>query len=417
MTGKYPARTGVTDWITGRQAHQGPQPCDKLLSRDFEHEMKLEEVTIAEALKEAGYRTFLAGKWHMGEDSIYWPEYQGFDVNKGGWRVGSPNGGYFSPWNNPRLPSGPEGENLTDRLTDESIAFLEQQGDAPFLLYLSFYTVHTPLQGKAELVEKYKHKMDSLDLDPVRMETVDREWIKYAAPRGRFVERIQQGHPVYAAMIETLDKNVGRLMKKLEELELDDHTVVCFMSDNGGLATAEGSPTSNLPLRAGKGWLYEGGIREPMIIHWPGSVSRGKVSGVPVTSTDFYPTILELAGLPLKPEQHMDGQSMLPILRGRIPDDRPLFWHYPHYANQGGKPGAVVRLGDYKLIEFFEGPSWELYNLARDPGEQHDLAASHTGKVEELKALLHAWQEETGAKGMDPNPDYDPDYLRKNYID
>lgn len=417
MTGKYPARTGVTDWIPGRQSYSPGLPGDKVLAREFELEMKLEEVTIAEALKGAGYSTFFAGKWHMGEDSIYWPEHQGFDINKGGWSVGSPRGGYFSPYINPRLESGPEGEHLTDRLTNESIAFLEAKQGEPFLLYLSFYTVHTPLQGKPELIEKYEAKLETMGVDPASMLTTDREWIKYAPSRGRFVERTMQGHPVYASMIESLDSNVGRLMQKLEELGLDRNTIVIFMSDNGGLATSEGSPTSNLPLRAGKGWMYEGGIREPMFIKWPGSGSAGNVSDVPVTSTDFYPTMLEMAGLDLMPDQHMDGVSLVPLLTGKGElTDRAIFWHYPHYGNQGGKPGAAVRLGDYKLIEFFDPGLVELYNLAEDVGERENLAETMPEKVEEMLQLLHSWQKEVGAEGMDPNPDYDPDYLRENYL-
>ena len=417
MTGKYPARIGVTDWIAGRQSYSPGLPGDKLLSRDFELEMKLEEVTIAEALKAKGYQTFFAGKWHLGQDSIYWPEYQGFDINKGGWSVGSPGGGYFSPYINPRLKSGPEGECLTDRLTDESIRFLEERGKEPFFLYLSFYTVHNPQQGKPELIEKYEKKMEAMALDPDAMETTDREWIKYAAPGGRFVERVQQGHPVYASMIETLDTNVGRLMKKLEELELDKNTIVIFMSDNGGLSTSEGSPTSNLPLRAGKGWLYEGGIREPMFILWPGSGSEGTVSDVPVTSTDFYPTLLEMAGVDLMPDQHKDGISLAPLLTGQGElEERPIFWHYPHYSNQGGKPGAAVRLGDFKLIEFFDPGLVELYNLEEDLGESINLAEQMPEKAQEMMELLHSWQDEIGAEGMDPNPDWDPEYLRENYL-
>jgi len=417
MTGKYPARTGVTDWITGRQSSNAGLPCDKLLAREFEFEVKLEELTIAEAMKQAGYKTYFAGKWHLGEDSIYWPEHQGFDINKGGWSVGSPRGGYFSPYINPRLESGPEGECLTDRLTDESIHFLEDHTQEPFFLYLSFYTVHNPQQGKPELVEKYKKKIESEGLDPEAMETTDREWINYASPQGRFVERIQQGHPTYAAMIETLDTNVGRLMQKLKELELDKKTIVIFMSDNGGLSTSEGSPTSNLPLRGGKGWMYEGGIREPMFIKWPGSGSAGTLSDVPVTSTDFYPTILEMAEVELIPDQHLDGVSLAPLLSGKGDlADRPIFWHYPHYSNQGGKPGAAVRLGDYKLIEFFDPGLVELYNLADDIGETSNLAEEMSEKTEEMLQLLHSWQEEVGAKGMDPNPAFDPEYLRDNYL-
>jgi len=417
MTGKYPARINVTDWIPGRQAYAGPLPCDKLIAREFELEMDLEEVTIAEALKGSGYRTFFAGKWHMGEDSIYWPEHQGFEINKGGWSVGSPRGGYFSPYVNPRLESGPEGENLTDRLTDESIRFIEEHTEEPFFLYLSFYTVHTPMQGKEELIQKYEKKIEDMGMDRAVMETADRDWIRYAAPRGRFVERVQQGHPTYASMIETLDANVGKLMRNLEALGLEDNTIVFFMSDNGGLSTSEGSPTTNFPLRAGKGWLYEGGIREPMFIKWPGSGSEGSVSSVPVTSTDFYPTILEMAGVALMPEQHMDGISLVPLLTGSSDiEKRPIFWHYPHYSNQGGKPGAAIRMGDLKLIEFFEDNSVELYNLSDDPGEQLDLSSEMPGKVEELLKMLHSWQVEVDAEGMDPNPGFDPEYLRANYL-
>jgi arylsulfatase A-like enzyme len=420
LTGRYPVRTGITDWIPGRQAYAGPQPCDRLMSREFTLNMGLEEVTLAEALKEAGYHTFFAGKWHLGLDSLYWPENQGFEINKGGWAAGSPYGGYFSPYENPRLASGPEGECLTDRLTDESIRFLEEQAadssGRPFLLYLSFYAVHTPLQSRPVLIDKYKRKIDSLGPGSLTMETTDRTWIRTAPPGGRFVERIVQGHPVYAGMIETLDQNVGRLMARLRELGLEDETIVFFMSDNGGLSTAEGSPTSNLPLRAGKGWLYEGGIREPMFIRWPGSGTEGGVCAVPVTSTDFYPTMLEMAGLDLMPEQHVDGISLVPLFRGDSLSERALFWHYPHYSNQGGKPGAAVRLGNYKLIEFFEDHRVELYDLSADPGEKENLAGDLPGKRDELLKMLHRWQVSTGAEGMDPNPDYKPGYVKKENL-
>lgn len=415
MTGKYPARINLTDWIPGRQQNTGPQSCDKLIPKDFELEMKLEEITIAEALKEAGYRTFFAGKWHLGQDSIYWPESQGFEINKGGWSKGSPQGGYFSPYVNPRLESGPEGENLTDRLTSESIHFLESVNDDPFLLYLSFYAVHTPLQAKEELIRKYENKADSLGLNRIEQTISDRDWIRKAPPRGTFVERVVQGHPIYSGMIETLDINVGRIMDKLEELDLEDHTIIFFMSDNGGLTTAEGSPTSNLPLRAGKGWLYEGGIREPMLIKWPGKAEAGKICNVPVISTDFYPTILEMAELEFMPGQHMDGISLVPLLEGGgTIVERPIFWHYPHYSNQGGKPGTAVRKGKYKLIEFSEDGEVELYDLESDIGEQNDLSDEMPDKVNELLEIIHKWQEEVDAKMMDPNPGYDPDYEREN---
>lgn len=404
FTGKYPARLDITDWIPGRQFHMGPQPQDRLLPPDFQHQLPLEELTLPEALKKGGYRTFFAGKWHLGEDSVFWPEHQGFDINKGGWSVGSPRGGYFSPFKNPRLSDGPEGEHLTDRLTEESIKFLESSYDQPFFLFLSFYAVHTPLQGKPELVKKYQLKADSLGLTAMTNFAGEKEWMKTASS-GNYEERIVQAHPVYSSMIESLDWNVGRLLDKLEDLGISQNTVVIFMSDNGGLATSEGSPTSNLPLRGGKGWLYEGGIREPMIIRWPQVVTEGSLSDAPVTSTDFYPTILEMAGLPLVPVQHMDGQSLVPVLQSDSGiRHRTIFWHYPHYSNQGGEPGAAVRSGDFKLIEFYETGTLELYDLDSDLGEKHDLAVEMPEKVQELSKLLHDWQEEVGAKMASPNP-------------
>jgi arylsulfatase A-like enzyme len=215
-------------------------------------------------------------------------------------------------------------------------------------------------------------------------------------------------------MIETLDRNVGRLMAKLEELDLDESTVIILMSDNGGLSTAEGSPTSNLPLRAGKGWLYEGGIREPMLIRWPGTGTAGEVCDVPVTSTDFYPTMLSMAGLDPRPEQHVDGMDITPLFRGEGGlDERPIYWHYPHYSNQGGKPGAAIRLGNFKLIEFFEDQRVELYDLSSDLGEQQDLSTLHPEVSGKMLEMLHRWQASVQARGMDPNPGYDPEYERK----
>ena len=288
-------------------------------------------------------------------------------------------------------------------------------GEFPFFLFLSYYAVHTPLQAKPELSRKYVQKLKNMGADSMQMETTDRDWIRHAPNRGRYVERIRQGHPVYAGMIETLDMNVGKLMAALEGAGLEENTVVIFMSDNGGLATAEGSPTSNLPLRAGKGWLYEGGIREPMLIRWPGSGSAGTTCDVPVTSTDFYPTILEMAGLEPMPSQHADGMSLVPLITGApFQKNRPIFWHYPHYSNQGGKPGAAVRLGEYKLIEFLEDNTVELYNLSLDPGERDDLSGAAPQKTQELLGLLHHWQEVLGAEGMDPNPGFDTDYLRQD---
>jgi arylsulfatase A-like enzyme len=364
--------------------------------------MPLEEVTLAEAFKEAGYATGFVGKWHLG-DRPYYPEEQGFDVNVAGSQYGYPFT-YFSPYkrgdNSMELEGGEEGEYLTDRLTDESLKFLESNKDKPFLLYHSYYTVHNPQEAKPELVDKYRIKSQGLPphSGPRYIRDGDRE------------TRQAQDDPVYAGMVQSLDESVGRILRKLEEMGVADHTAVIFMSDNGGLSTSEGSPTSNVPLRGGKGWLYEGGVREPMIVHWPGTVKGGSVCSEPVISNDFYPTMLEMAGISARPAQHVDGVSLVPLLQQEddLPE-RPLFWHFPHYGNQGGLPGAAVRLGDFKLIEFFEDGSLELYNLREDLSEENNLVQAMPDKVEELLELLHDWQESVDARMPSPNPDFDPD--------
>ncbi|MEZ4774208.1 MAG: sulfatase [Bacteroidia bacterium] len=411
MTGKYPARTGVTDWIPGRQSYRPIEAANRNIARPFRLELPLEEKTIAEALKEAGYKTFFTGKWHLGGEG-FWPENQGFDINKGGHDKGSPPGGYFSPYKNPRLDNGPDGENLTDRLANESIDFLETTGEQPFLLYLSFYTVHNPLQTWDSLEQKYEQKKALAGYsDEQRM--IDEPWME-KAPEGNYKTRLVHDNAKYAGMVETLDYNIGRVMDKLKERGLDKNTIVILMSDNGGLATAEGSPTSNLPLRAGKGWLYEGGIREPMIIKWPGVTIGGSASAEPVTSTDFYPTMLQMAGIPLDPNLHPDGESLVPLLNqtGK-PDREAIFWHYPHYANQGGFPGGAVRQGKYKLIQDYEDMHIELYDLEADPGEKHDLSAELPEIARQLTDKLESWRQSVHAEMMDPNPEYDPNYVRK----
>jgi len=405
MTGKYPARIRLTNYIAG--ARPG-----RLLSAEYFHYMKLEEVTLAEALKEAGYKTGFVGKWHLGNEP-YYPEKQGFDVNVGGCAAGSPPT-YFYPYTRanrsiPALEQGQPGEYLTDRLADESLKLIEQNRDTPFLLYLSFYAVHIPLQAKKEMIEKYTAKAKQLGLEDKPHFATGEDWPKTAAGdakwRATLRTRILQDHAVYAAMMESLDQAVGRVLQKLEDLGLADNTIVFFMSDNGGLATAEGQPTCNLPLRGGKGWLYEGGIREPMIVKWPGTVRAGSTCDEPVTSTDFYPTMLEMAGVPLKPVQHVDGQSMVPLLKGAGGLQRKaIYWHYPHYSNQGGGPGGAVRMGDFKLIESYEDNRVELYNLRADLGEQHDLATEMPEKTAELRRMLHQWRREVDAVMPEPNP-------------
>lgn len=393
MTGRHPVRVNITDWIPGGNPQNRP-----LLAPEDRRELALEEVTIAEVLKAAGYATFFAGKWHLGSTGFF-PEDQGFDINKGGHHKGSPPGGYYAPYKNPKLENGPDGEYLPDRLTDETIAFMQASKDQPFLAYLSFYTVHTPIQASKRHIKETRRRAAELPGETV--------W--QAEHQGQ--SRMRQDNPDYASMVEAMDENVGRLLDGLAETGLEDNTVVLFMSDNGGLCTVGGrrGPTCNLPLRAGKGWCYEGGIREPMIIRAPGVTRPGTTCAVPVQSTDFFPTILELAGLPLQPKLHADGQSMLPYLKGRTATtSRPLFWHFPHYHGSTWTPGAAVRDGDWKLIEFYDPPKAELYHLGTDIGEQKELSDTHPDKKQELLDLLHAWQKQLGARMPKPNPKYKP---------
>ena len=391
MTGKYPARLHITDWLPGAIV----KPDQKLARPAFQQFLPLEEFTIAEALKAGGYRTAFIGKWHLGESPEYWPEHQGFDLNIAGCGHGHPPS-YFSPYGIPNLADGPRGEYLNERLTDEAIKFIESAKGEPFFLYLPHYAVHNPLQAKADAIGKYKAKAAKLPAAGP----------EFAADNGREVRQLQN-HPIYAAMVESLDSSVGRIMDKLAELGLDKNTVLIFTSDNGGLSTSEGSPTSNMPLRGGKGWGYEGGIREPLLVRWPGVTKPGSVSHDPVISTDYYPTLLAIAGLPAIPGQHLDGRDFVSALKGEALSERPLFWHYPHYSNQGGSPHGAVRLGDFKLIEWYEDMRAELYNLKDDIGERHDLAAAMPEKAAALRALLHGWRAEVNAQMPAPNPDYD----------
>lgn len=396
MTGQWPQRTGITDYI-GAEAPDKWRRNTLLRPAPYSDRLALDAPTLAKALKGAGYATFFAGKWHLGPEG-WWPEKQGFDVNMGGIDRGGPYGGkkYFSPYGNPRLPDGPDGEHLPDRLATETAKFIAANKDQPFFAYLSFYSVHTPLMAREDLRRKYEEKRERLGL----VEQWGRE--------GERDVRLIQEHAVYAGMVEAMDLAVGKVLAKLDALGLRDNTLVLFTSDNGGLSTSEGWPTSNLPLRGGKGWMYEGGIREPLLVRWPAVVKPGSVVSAPVSSPDFFPTLLEAAGAKPAPGQTLDGASFLPLLRGGALPERALFWHYPHYGNQGGAPSAAVRRGDWKLIEWQEDNRAELFNLAADLGEQADLAAKEPQRVAQLRAELHAWQKRVGAKFPTPNLDYDP---------
>ena len=395
MTGKYPTRADATNFFSGRRA-------GKFYPAPLKDSMPLSEITIAEALQQAGYRTAFFGKWHLGPSAEYWPENQGFELNFGGHHRGASPGGYFSPYRNPRLKDGLAGEHLSDRLADEAIASLNNFKESPFFLYISFYTVHTPLQAPPKIIAKYKAKASHSDTQ--KLPEFGNEEQVWQTNQPRRV-RIRQQHATYAAMVETLDQSIGRVLQDLQDLCLDSNTIVLLTSDNGGLSTSEGSPTSNLPLRGGKGWLYEGGIREPYLIKWPGKTPAGSICKIPVISTDFYPTILEMAGLPQAAQQHLDGLSLVHLLTqtGTIAR-KDLFWHYPHYSNQGGFPSGAIRSGDYKLIERFENGAVQLHNLKTDVGERVNLAKYKPALTESMQKKLHNWYRQVNAKFLQARP-------------
>ncbi len=404
LTGRYPARIGVTNWIGGNTK-------GKLIDAPYSDHLTLEETCLAKALNEDGYATWHVGKWHLGKEPFY-PEKHGFEVNVGGCEAGSPGkGGYFSPWTIPVLQDAdvPDGTLLTDYLTDRAIDLLKNRDDRPFYLHFCFYAPHTPIQAKQEKIEKYEDRVLELGLDKVETFEEGNFFPCEHKKEMRIKRRLVQSDPVYASMIESVDENIGRLLATLEEEGLTDDTVVFFTSDNGGLATSEGSPTCNSPLSEGKGWMYEGGTRDPLMIRWPKKIREGSVCDVPVTSPDYYPTILEMAGLDPRPGQHCDGVSLMPVLleTGEL-DREAIFWHYPHYGNQGGTPGASVRSGDYKLIEFFEDGKIELYNLREDIGEEHNLAKQESGVASGLKSMLDKWKENVGAITPITNPEFEP---------
>ena len=413
MTGKYPATVGVTDWIDWF-GHCHPAK-GRLIDVPYLKQLPLTEKTLASALKDGGYNTWHVGKWHLGGPDFY-PEKHGFGVNIAGGEWGCPGynsfkNGYFGPWGISNLEDGPEGEYLPDRLTSEAVNLIKNNDGKPFFLNMCYYLVHTPVQAPRHLVAKYEWKMKQLGLDKVKVFEENGPHPTEHKKDIPIVRRLVQSDPVYAAMIESMDSNIGRIITALEDTGLSEDTIVIFTSDNGGLSTSEGSPTCNAPLSEGKGWMYEGGTREPLIVCWPGVVDGGRLTSEPVTSPDFYPTLLDAAGLDFLPEQHVDGESFLPLLKG---DDgwsreKPLFWHYPHYGNQGGTPGSSVRQGKYKLIEFFEDGRLELYNLEDDIQERRNLAEQMPDKVAELKALLDQWRESIEAKIPATNPDWQTD--------
>jgi len=445
ISGQYPARTHLTDWLPGRKEYS----FQKFQNADHVQHLPYGIPTLPGLLKAAGYHTAIYGKWHLGEDSNSTAR-QGFDVHVPDYNVGWPNGTYFAPFKMKGLEGGPDGEYLTDRLTTEALKWIDQNKDHPFFLYLAHFAVHDPIQGRKDLVEKYKKKLAArgqvagsetpfvLEANPDAEHPFtpqqlndllkDPRYAGYGNLPDRIVKVKQvQDNPEFAAMVEAMDESLGRVMAELKKLGIDDNTIIVYTSDNGGMSAMNiGNParklkpgqldiaysTSNLPLRGGKGWLYEGGIREPLIVRWPHHTQAGSVSDVPVISTDYLPTILHMAGVPVPKQYPGDGMDITPLLE-RKPDeavaDRALYWHFPQYSNHGAQsPGGAIRYGDYKLLEYFENYKVQLFNIRKDPGEQHDLAASEPAKVKELTAMLHAWRKKVNANMPVPNPKYDP---------
>ena len=395
LTGRYPTRVQATNFFSGKRS-------GKFQPAPLNNKMPTEEITLAEIAKSKGYATFFAGKWHLGPDAEYYPQAQGFDVNIGGYHRGGPytGGKYFGPFENPEIKEeSAKGDHLPDRLARETASFIRKNKDRPFLAYLAFYSVHTPLMGRADLVEKYQRRAEKVQ----GIEFGNEEQIFGDRPRR---VRVLQKHAVYAAMVEAMDQAVGKVLAEIEESGIADNTIVVFTSDNGGLSTSEGMPTSNLPLRGGKGWVYEGGIREPWIIRYPGVTTEGSVSHQPISSIDLLPTITSAIEAKQPPE--VDGVDLRPALAGKELPGRSLFWHYPHYSNQGGFPGGAVRNGNFKLIERYEDGSLQLYDLAKDIGEQNDLSRQMPERVAKMKAELHRWYQSVDAKFLQPKDGLTP---------
>lgn len=398
MTGKYPQRLRMTQATGHKKANKGGPtvsngvPTDRYQQVGSLQYLPLEEYTIAEAAKDAGYNTCFVGKWHLGKAKKHWPGSQGFDVNIGGIGTAGPPGGYFDPYKNPMLKNRKKGEYVTDRLTDETLAYIDQNKDDPFFLCLWHFAVHSPWGHKEEITKTFRDKVD---------------------PRGK------QKCPEMASMLFSVDESLGRVMDKLDELKIADNTIILFVSDNGGnIHSLIGShaPTNNAPLRGGKATIYEGGTRVPMMVKWPGVVKPNTKSSEIVSTIDFYPTILEMMGGNTKKDQIIDGITLLPVLKDEKKLGRDtIYCHFPHATPRSGNtPSSYVRQGKWKLIRFYcmgedLSDKLELYNLKDDIGEMHDLSKKHPDKVKVLNDLLSEHLKEVDALAPGKNPNYDPD--------
>jgi arylsulfatase A-like enzyme len=398
MTGKFTARHGITDWIGAKAGKEWRKRnrFDKLLPVSYVQVLPKNDITIAETLKNNGYKTFFAGKWHLGGKGSY-PEDHGFDINKGGFHRGGPSGGFFSPFKNPKLKDKGKGENLTIRLAKETANFIQQNKDSTFFAFLSFYAVHAPIQTTEVKWKKYRNKAvkQGISKSGYKMERV-------------LPIRQEQDNPIYGGLVETMDDAVGVVLKTLKENGLDKNTIVVFTSDNGGVASGDNFSTSNLPLRGGKGYQWEGGIREPFFIKVPGLETEDLESDFPVIHTDFYPTLLDLANIPLITKQHIDGISLKPILEGKVINiDRPLYWHYPHYGNQGGEPSSIIQKNGWKLIHYYEDNRQELFKLPSTEKDELNVITKHPEIAENLNKKLMNWLSEVNAKYPEKDLEFD----------
>jgi arylsulfatase A-like enzyme len=404
LTGKFTANHGITNWIGEKSGEEWRKMkrFDKLLPAEYIHNLPKEEITLAETMKANGYKTFFAGKWHLGDKG---PEDHGFEINKGGWDAGSPKGGYFSPFKNPYLEDTNNGENLSMRLAKETGNFIQKNKSEPFFAFLSFYAVHGPIQTTNEKWKKYREKATSSQIKENGF-TMER----------KLPIRIEQDNPIYAGLVESMDDAVGHVLQKLKEANLDKNTIVIFTSDNGGVSSGDSFSTSNLPFKGGKGYQWEGGIREPYFIYVPWLASKKtQFIDYPVTGADFYPTILDFAKIKLLNNQHQDGISLMPLLlNNEAPKERSLFWHYPHYGNQGGDPSSIIRKGSWKLIHYYEQDSNELYNLSNDPYEKNDVSVSFPKITKNLHQELMDWLQKVDAKYPTTDENFDAE-KRKLY--
>lgn len=439
LTGQYPATVGVTDWLPGRREYPFQKLSTTVVTQDLPHE----SYTMAEVFRDNGYATACIGKWHLGETGSV-PQEHGFDMHvPDGYLRGWPDT-YYAPFNMNGY-NGEAGDYLTDKMTDEAIAFIDEHKDSPFFLFLSHFAVHDPIEGRADLVKKYTEKlakMPASDIEPYILEgnpddpdALGREelleclknpvYAKNHRILPKDVVKIKQiqDNVHFAAMVESVDESVGRIMHTLEENGMDENTIVVFFSDNGGMSAANyGNPnrvcnpdnlnasysTAVYPLRGGKGWMYEGGLRVPLVISWKGHCAVGHTTQTPVTTPDLYPTLVSMTGAKMKEKVAFDGVDISPLLKKKNIAERPVFWHFPHYSNHAMiTPGGAVRMGDYKLIEYYENGTVQLFDVVNDERETNDISAEHPEIVSRLHKMLNDWRVSVGAQMPKRNLAYD----------